>query len=766
MSDKRAVDGPAPVVDGTHPRSPGAPLPWLTSWERDLLALSTAFKLLLWPCYHSTDFEVHRNWLAITHSLPIRHWYFDSTSQWTLDYPPFFAYFSWLLAQPAPLVDPLIVSLHEGIDHAAWPAKAYMRATVLITELVLGAALVAHARFGSQRALKSGHGDVPTTSSSAPATATATATTDVGSSIPKSPSAIATDDTATLLAASLFLHPGLVIIDHIHFQYNGFLFGVLLWSLWAAREDRPLLCAFLFSSLLNLKHIYIYIAPPFVVYLLRAYIYPPGSQPSDLPKSLERLIILGAVTLAPFLLSLVPLAIDGARGEAGATGTLSQMVSRLFPFSRGLIHAYWAPNAWALWAFADRALVKLFQRRPELIGFLPHRLATKFHASAAAEGLASASRGLVGHVSFAVLPDILPPTCFLLTLTCMLVYLFKLWQAPTYRSFLSAISLCGFASFLFGWHVHEKAIMLVLVPYTFLAADDYAHFRTFVILSTAGIVSLFPLLYEAAETPIKLGFTLLWSLVVFGSLSKRVYRPITSNLGIAVHPLETAYLYGFLLLQLYVSVLHPLVFPAPPSAAVSLQPSPASAAIPARASLSPAPSIAPPIATDAATPIAAGSHESISDAAPEVSVIDTILPTAEAAAADPEPTASSSPQDIEVDQAQAPATPAEAVDGLDDFSLPDTEPIAAAGSNLASSSDLLQSAASTAVAASPTAAVAATADASIPAAAPPSTPPPVADPSSSAAMEFLPLMLVSVYCAIGVVWAWLRASSLYLAQQY
>ncbi|KAN0061945.1 glycosyl transferase [Thecaphora frezii] len=714
-------------VDACEPASAASrsrqrwPLPssWLTRSERDLLALSTVLKLLLWPCYHSTDFEVHRNWLAITYTLPIRDWYFEATSQWTLDYPPFFAYFSWILAQPAPFVDPLIVSLHEGLEYAAWPAKAYMRSTVIATELVLAAALVAHSRIGTQRLVKSGLGD-----ESAPNAA----------------------DPSLLLAASLFLHPGLIIIDHIHFQYNGFLFGVLLWSLWAAREDRSLLCAFLFSCLLNLKHIYMYIAPSFFVYLLRVYIFPPGSTTADLAKAFERLIILGAVTLAPFALSLLPLILDGAHSEAGSSGVLSQMVSRLFPFSRGLIHAYWAPNSWALWAFADRVLVKLLQRRPGLIGLLPHGLATKFHLSAS-HGFSSASRGLVGHVSFSVLPDIPPPTCFLMTVTCMLAYLLKLWQAPTYRSFLASISLCGFASFLFGWHVHEKAIMLVLIPYTFLAAEDYAHFRTFAILSTAGIVSLFPLLYEAAETPIKLAVTLLWSLVVFGSLSKRVYRPVTSNLGIAVHALETAYLYGFVLLQLYVSVLHPLLFPAVLHASPTAStPSTVSAAIHAAAAT---PSIVTVAAATAAVEAEAVQTPLWTPATAEKGTGEMEAPTAASAVAGTS-NASAATDDEDGSQLEALGEASVVVEVEAALTEGGQRPTEEASSDLLSPPSPLPTLARAAV--------------------PPLSASKDGDTAAAAltesAMEFLPLMMVSVYCSVGVVWAWLRASSLYLSGRF
>ena len=42
--------------------------------------LATAVKILTmlkFDLYHSTDFDVHRNWLAVTLQEPIRNWYFE-----------------------------------------------------------------------------------------------------------------------------------------------------------------------------------------------------------------------------------------------------------------------------------------------------------------------------------------------------------------------------------------------------------------------------------------------------------------------------------------------------------------------------------------------------------------------------------------------------------------------------------------------------------------------------------------------------------------
>ncbi|QBZ63880.1 hypothetical protein PoMZ_05571 [Pyricularia oryzae] len=460
--------------------------------------VAAALKILLFPAYKSTDFEVHRNWLAITHSLHPWQWYYERTSEWTLDYPPFFAYFEWVLSQVARLVDPAMLRI-KNLEYDSWQTIYFQRWTVIVTELFLVYALqlvIATLRF------------VDSTSGSHRRAAHAA-------------------------AISILLSPALLIIDHIHFQYNGVMYGLLIASLSLARTKSGLLgSGFIFAALLCMKHIYAYLAPAYVVFLLRAYCLH--------PKSIFRIQFFNCLKLGGGILAIVV----AAFGPFAVKGQMQQVLSRLFPFARGLCHAYWAPNVWAMYSFMDRVLIIA---------------APKLGLPVKSEALASVTRGLIGDSSFAVLPNITPRMCFVLTLVFQALPLVRLFKKPTWDNFVGAVTLCGYASFLFGWHVHEKAILLVIIPFSLIALKDRRYLSAFRPLAVAGHVSLFPLLFTPAEFPIKTAYTVFWLilfLIVFDRLAPASSRPRF----FLFDRLNTLYIAVSIPLIVYCSLVHQVVF--------------------------------------------------------------------------------------------------------------------------------------------------------------------------------------------------------------
>ncbi|KAF2400775.1 Dolichyl pyrophosphate Glc1Man9GlcNAc2 alpha-1,3-glucosyltransferase [Trichodelitschia bisporula] len=450
--------------------------------------VATAFKLLLFPAYKSTDFEVHRNWLALTHSLPVREWYFEKTSEWTLDYPPFFAYFEWALSQLARHADPLMLQI-QNLGYDSWQTVYFQRLTVILSEVVLFYSLHKYVQNSSQK------------------------------------------HTAQVAAIAVFLSPGLLIIDHIHFQYNGAMYGLLILSLvYSQKQSTLLLSGLLFAVLLCFKHIYLYLAPAYFVYLLRAYCL----------RSMFSIRFANCVKLG-FGLAVI---FGAAFGPFVAWGQMPQLLSRLFPFSRGLCHAYWAPNVWAIYSFADRILIYL---APYL----------KLPVNQAA--LNSVTRGLVGDTSFAVLPEISPRLTFVLTILTQLPALIKLFVHPSPSTFISTLTLTAYSSFLFGWHVHEKAILLIILPFTLIALRDRRHLAAFEPVAVAGHVSLFPLLFTAQEWFGKVAYTLLW-LLVFGAAFDAVAPPSTHQRRHLFDRFTVMYTAVAGPLVLYCSLVHGLVF--------------------------------------------------------------------------------------------------------------------------------------------------------------------------------------------------------------
>jgi alpha-1,3-glucosyltransferase len=281
-----------------------------------IFLLSACIKVLLFPAYKSTDFEVHRNWLAITHSLPLSKWYYESTSQWTLDYPPLFAWFEWLMSHFAYLIDPAIVQL-SNLEYTSASCVYFQRCSVIFTEIVLCYAVIEFCKYKESSSVER-------------------------LSLLK-----------TILSFQLLANFGLLIVDHIHFQYNGFLFGILILSITRILQGRHIEGAMWFAVLLNLKHIFLYIAPAYFIYLLKHYCFNDHSNQSSVtvgPPSLNQFKVkkftwLGVSVVTIFFASFGPFIINGQLG---------QVISRLFPFKRGLCHAYWAPNIWAIYNIIDK----------------------------------------------------------------------------------------------------------------------------------------------------------------------------------------------------------------------------------------------------------------------------------------------------------------------------------------------------------------------------------------------------------------------------
>jgi alpha-1,3-glucosyltransferase len=229
--------------------------PKTTLWWFFLIV--TCIKVLLFPSYRSTDFEVHRNWLALTHSLPLSQWYFDETSPWTLDYPPFFAYFERFLSVFAHIVDPQIVHLQEGLNYSSDKVVYFQRVTVILSDLSLLYGVYRLTRKLDSRKQK-------------------------------------------LVWTLVIWSPILLIVDHVHFQYNGFLIGILLISLSYLEEGRDLLGGFVFAVLLCFKHLFAVAAPVYFVYLLRHYCW------GGIVRGFSRLLIMGSLVVAVFASAFGP----------------------------------------------------------------------------------------------------------------------------------------------------------------------------------------------------------------------------------------------------------------------------------------------------------------------------------------------------------------------------------------------------------------------------------------------------------------------------
>lgn len=348
-------------------------------------------------------------------------------------------------------------------------------------------------------------------------------------------------------------NPGLLIVDHMHFQYNGFLLGLLLLSLSWLEDGKDLMGGFAFAVLLCFKHLFAVAAPVYFVYLLRHYCR------GGLVRGFGRLVMMGTVVVAVFV---------AAYGPFVYYGQIQQVLGRMFPFGRGLCHAYWAPNFWVFYILLDKGLAFVLLK----LGFIIQAPTASF------------TGGLVGDSSpFAVLPTVTPLITFVLVLLSLVPCLVKAWRDPQPRMITRWVAYAYTCGFLFGWHVHEKASLHFVIPLAIVAIQSMEDASHYFLLSIVSCYSLFPLLFEAQEYPIKVLLLLLHSSLMWLGFSSH-FSQIAANpralgqkkggmlglkgsSGIVIHNeefvigwIEKSYLLGLLVVETWGQFLHPVLF--------------------------------------------------------------------------------------------------------------------------------------------------------------------------------------------------------------
>ncbi|GAA6037458.1 hypothetical protein JCM8097_008197 [Rhodosporidiobolus ruineniae] len=531
------------------------------------------------------DLEAQRHWLALTSSSlrslpsvpflpflklhsppapssntshPPSDWYFSygpddgKTPYWNLDYPPLTAYHSFLVGAVARLSPSTAryVTLRPEAEKASveelasWEAEMsrleadgglrnFMRASVVVGDLLVWVtAVLVFCRRNYYR----------------PSSASAGGKSSGGGSETKA--------RRKMLVATLtiLLHPALILIDNGHFQYNSLMLGLTLHALNCFQSGHDLLGAVLFVLSLGFKQMALYYAPGVFAYLLGKCVWLGGR------KGLSLFINLGLTVAATFLLLFLPLLLSASSplSSHSPLEVALQVLHRIFPFHRGLFEDKVA-NVWC----AVNVVVKL--RNLASIPTLA-RLALVATAAAVAPSVAGtvwvswqlrqrAEKASPPSPSASSPSPSSPASSRALSSSPRAAALDGPSPAPTRPLLPHLLLLSSLSFFLLSFQVHEKGILLPLMPLSLLMGGrevgyGRGEWEWGALVGNVGVFSMYPLLARDGVALQYFVLLFLWNWAIG-------YNPFTLRRGTVVKYLSLATYAALALIHLSSALIPP-----------------------------------------------------------------------------------------------------------------------------------------------------------------------------------------------------------------
>lgn len=349
--------------------------------------------------------------MEITTQLPISEWYFYDLQYWGLDYPPLTAYHSWLLGKIGSLINPSWFALYTSRGVEEQLLKVFMRATVIVSEYIvyIPAAITFNRKLAQQRGVSKWESSIALT--------------------------------------AILMQPATILIDHAHFQYNTVMLGSVVASMSSLLSDRYMWACVFFVSALCFKQMALYYAPAMFAYLVGVCL---------LAKlHVGRFVGIAIVTILSFVLMFAPLLLgslfDNYRGISPPLDVTDREVNPLFV----QILPYIDSNSY-LYSPLLQLTQSIHRIFPFSRGLFEDKVANVWCTVHTLHKLNTYPIPLLQRVSLlATIVAILP--------ACMTIS-----TSPRKELMPWALASSAWGFFLFSFQVHEKSVLLPLLPMTMM----------------------------------------------------------------------------------------------------------------------------------------------------------------------------------------------------------------------------------------------------------------------------------------------------------
>lgn len=324
---------------------------------------------------------------------------------------------------------------------------------------------------------------------------------------------------SSIALVAILMQPSTILIDHAHFQYNTVMLGLALASISSILSERYLWSCVFFVLALGFKQMALYYAPAMFAFLFGVCV--------DGQIRIGRLFGIALTTLSSFVLVFAPLLLgalyDSYRNINPPLSITDRQVNPLF----SLLTPYIDPDTIysALLLQLTQAIHRIF---PFARGLFEDKVANLWCALHTVHKLNTYPIPLLQRISLSATLAAITPSCMLIG------------QFPRRELLPWALASTAWGFFLCSFQVHEKSILLPLLPMTILLGSDGGlgpEMRVWIgWANMLGVWTLFPLLKRDVLRVPYFVLSLLWAyLMGLPPTSLRLYfGPQAKKSGVSI----------------------------------------------------------------------------------------------------------------------------------------------------------------------------------------------------------------------------------------